>query len=307
MTRTIHTPLGRMARPAVVVLTLAALACGGGKTKTVKTVEAHGVTPEPVAATPVARPEPTPAFESAEAAYKAGAFDVAADMYKAAVDSTPDDAFGQYMLGLSSWKAGNFEGAKEAFDKSIALDSTFPKAYFNEARVLLDLRRTSEALEMIEKGRTIDSTSPDGWRLLARAKADGGDVEGAVTTYHELLVRDETDAWGLNNLGMLIMERAEPKDAIGPLARAVQLRPTAPVFLNNLGMVLEKAGYPTAALHQYELAVQHDSSYVKAVKNVERIKGIVGDSTAVDEVDVNAVAEQFRLQVRSWKQEVPKE
>jgi len=311
MTRTIHTPMGRMARPVALVLAVAALACGGHKSKaTVATAEAHGVTPvapvTPTATAEVRTPAP-PAFESGDAAYKAGDFKAAAEMYKTTLDSAPDDAFGQYMLGLSSWKAGDFTAAKAAFDKSIALDSTFAKAYFNEARVLLDMKRPSEALEIIEKGRTIDSTSPDGLRLVARAKADGGDIEGAKATYRELLTRDETDAWGLNNYGMLFFEKGEISDALGPIARAVQLRPTAPVFLNNLGMVLESMGCPVAALHQYELAVQSGSGYVNAVKNVDRLKGTMTDSTAVtDEVDVKALAEQFRLKVQSWKTEVPK-
>jgi tetratricopeptide (TPR) repeat protein len=309
MTRTITTPMGRMARPVVIVLALAALACGGDKPKpTVTTTEAHGSTPAPAVATPVVVSTPAPAFESAEGAYKAGDFKVAAEMYKTVVDSTPDDAFGQYMLGLSSWKAGDFKGAKEAFDKSIELDSTFAKAYFNEARVLLDLKRAPEALEMIAKGRAIDSTSPDGLRLTARAKIASGDIDGGMATYRELLTGNETDVWGLSNYGMLLLESGQFEDALGPLARVVQLRPGSPVFQNNLGMALEKAGHPVAALHRYQLAVENDSTYVKAVKNVERLQTTVTDSSAIAEVDVVAIAEQFRLQVQGWKTpvEVPK-
>ncbi len=300
MTRTITTPMGRMARPVALVLALAALACGGDKPKpTVTTTEAHGSTPvAPPVATPVVVSAPAPAFESAEGAYKAGDFKVAAEMYKTVVDSAPSDAFGQYMLGLSSWKAGDFTGAKDAFDKSIELDPKFAKAYFNEARVLLDLKRAPEALEMIAKGREIDSTSPDGLRLTARAKIASGDIDGGIATYRELLTNNGTDAWGLSNYGMLLFERDEFDSALGPLARAVQLRPTSPVFQNNLGMALEKAGHPVAALHRYQLAVENDSTYVKAVKNVERLQTTVTDSTAAAEVDVTAIAEQFRLQVR---------
>jgi tetratricopeptide (TPR) repeat protein len=300
MTRTITTPV-------VAILAFAALACGGDKPKQTVT-EAHGVTPvAPVTPPTTVEVAKAPAFENADAAYKAGDFKVAAELYKTKADSSPEDAFGQYMLGLSSWKAGDFKGAKAAFDKSIELDSTFAKAYFNEARVLLDMKRVPEAVVMIEKGIAIDSTSPDGLRLTARAQADGGDFESAKATYRRLLVRDETDAWGMNNYGMLFFEKAEIADALGPVARAVELRPSAPVFLNNLGMVLESLGYTVAALHRYELAVEKDPTYVKAVKNVDRLKATVTDSTSVDEVDVKAAAEQFRVKIQTWKEEVPKE
>ncbi|HET8772047.1 MAG TPA: hypothetical protein VFM71_13770, partial [Gemmatimonadaceae bacterium] len=55
----------------------------------------------------------------------------------------------------------------------------------------------------------------------------------------------------------------------------------------------------------YELAVLHDSTYHKAVANVERLKAIVTDSVRVDEVDVGEIAERFRQEVRLWKVEAP--
>lgn len=241
-----------------------------------------------------------PSYNSPMDAYKAAEFKKASEMYKTTLASTPKDAYGHYMLGLSSWKSGDFVGAKVAFDKSIQLDPKFAKAYFNEARVLLDLKRAPEALELIEKGRLLDSISLDGWRLTARAQSESGDVEGAMNTYRALLKNNDADAWGLNNLGMLMFNRGEVQEALGPLARAVQVKPTAPLFLNNFGMALEQSGHMSAALVHYELAVKHDSSYTKAVRNAERLKLMVKDSTMDGDVNVGELAEQFRLKVRSW-------
>jgi tetratricopeptide (TPR) repeat protein len=311
-----HTPMGRknLARILSLALPVALIACGGDEPASgvpeavARTVASASVTPATaVEIKTLGGTVPTPpTYESASDAYKGGDFRAAAVMYRSAVVTTPEDVHGQYMLGLSSWKSGDFSGAKEAFDKAIALDPRFAKAYFNQARVLLDLKRAPEALEMIEKGRAIDSTSSDVWRLTARARAESGDVDGAIATYRDLLGRNEADSWGLNNLGMLLLQRGDVEGSLGPLARAVQVQPTAPLFLNNLGMALERSGHPVAALRRYELAVQHDASYVKAVRNVERLKGLVTDSTLVDEVNVKALAEQFRQTVRAWKVEVPK-
>lgn len=288
MTRFTRSPMGPVARTLTLVLPFAAMACGGDdSTPSVSQAEARSVTP----VTTVSRVEPPTRFETRP---------LGGEM------PTPTDAQGFYTLGLTSWKAGNFHGAKEAFDRSIALDPKFAKAYFNQGRVLLDLKRAPEALEVITKGRELDSTSSDGWRLTARAQYESGDVEGALQTYRDLLVRDEMDAWGLNNLGMLLLDRGDIPGSLGPLARAVQVKGTAPIFLNNLGMALEKSGYTVAALHRYELAVKHDSTYRKAANNVERMKALGVDGTLGDEVDVRDLAEQFRLTIRSWKPEVPK-
>lgn len=317
MTRVTRVPNFTFAATLLLALPLAAVACGGDSASVISDAEARAIGTRPVTVepttpvereTPVAPTERKPdvrTFETAYDAYTAGEYRVATAMYRTKVDSAPEDAHGQYMLGLSSWKAGDFVAAKEAFDKSIAIDPAFVKAYFNQARVLLDLDRAPEALEVIQMGRTIDSASPEGLRLVARAQAESGDIDGAVTTYHELLGRDEADVWGLNNLGMLKLENGDVEGALGPLARAVQVRPTAPVFLNNLGMALERSGHQVAALNRYELAVLHDSTYHKAVANVERLKAIVTDSVRVDEVDVGEIAERFRQEVRLWKVEAP--
>ncbi|HEY2850541.1 MAG TPA: tetratricopeptide repeat protein [Gemmatimonadaceae bacterium] len=274
-----------IARTAVIVLPFAIVACGGDTNTALSTAEARPTVPvTPAALTTVTN----------------------GGTAKVRVTPAPTDANGLYMVGLSSWKAGDFGGAKEAFDKSIELNPRFAKSYFNEARVLLDMKRAPEALELIEKGRAIDSTSPDGVRLKARAQSESGDIEGAMQTYHDLLVRDDADTWGLNNLGVMLLDRGEFADALGPLARVVQVKPTAPLFQNNYGMALERSGYKVAALRHYEEAVRNDSTFTKAVKNAERLRGIVTDTTATEEVSVSDLAEAFRLKVKTWKDSVAK-
>jgi Flp pilus assembly protein TadD len=127
-----------------------------------------------------------------------------------------------------------------------------------------------------------------------------------MQTYHDLLVRDDADTWGLNNLGVMLLDRGEFADALGPLARVVQVKPTAPLFQNNYGMALERSGYKVAALRHYEEAVRNDSTFTKAVKNAERLRGIVTDTTATEEVSVSDLAEAFRLKVKTWKDSVAK-
>ena len=307
MFATTRSALVRVSRTAIFALPFAIVACGGDKSTAISTAEAKS----PVPVTPAARlttvtngtsVAPTGTYENGEAAFKAGKYHDAAEMYKVRVETKPTDANGFYMLGLSSWKAGDFGGAKDAFDKSIELNPAFAKSYFNEARLLLDMKRAPEALELIEKGRAIDSTSSDGVRLKARAESEGGNVEGAMQTYRDLLVRDDADTWGLNNLGVLLLDRGEFTDALGPLARVVQVKPTAPVFQNNFGMALERSGHNVAALRHYEEAVRNDSTFTKAVKNVERLRGVVTDTTAKEEVNVNDLAEAFRQKVKAWKE-----
>jgi tetratricopeptide (TPR) repeat protein len=303
---------------ALIAVPFVFAACGGERADA-RPVSAAGTGTQPadakvtITAVPALKPPTGPAeatttdvgqpatYANANDVFKAGHYPEAAEMFERYVASKPNDAFGLYMLGLSSWKAGDFGRAEEAFEKSIDINPTFAKAYFNSARVLLDLKRGPEALEQVEKGLEIDSTSADGWRLKARAQSASGDLDGAKETYRQLLVRDGEDLWGLNNLGVLLLDSGDFPDALGPLARAVQLKPTAPLFQNNFGMALERSGHPVAALHAYESAVRDDSTFTKAVKNLERMRGTVTDTTLNDEVSPQDLAEQFRQRIKMWK------
>ena len=319
------TRIARLSWAALVVVPFALAACGGDKPEarsaesfkvtTPNTVQPSG--PPKGTVIPASNVERGPApeaskvdvsmpatYENANAVFKSGHYPEAAEMFERYVETKPTNAFGFYMLGLSSWKAGDFEHAKEAFDKSIDIDPTFAKSYFNETRVLLDLKRAPEALEQVEQGLSIDSTSADGWRLKARAQSASGDEDGAMQTYRELLVRNDEDLWGLNNFGVMLLDAGDYEGALGPLARVVQIKATAPLFQNNLGMALERSGYMVAALHHYQAAVRDDAGYTKAVKNAERLQGIVTDTTLQDEVSVSDLAEAFRVKVKMWKETV---
>lgn len=321
---TIARTIRRLSWTALVAAPFAVAACGSDTAdarpiETVKTVKTPAPPPtvttaprgdsEKIVTTESPSPR-TPAvtgpvsYQDANDVFKAGHYPEAAEMFERYVAGKPNDAFGLYMLGLSSWKAGDFARAEQAFDKAIDIDPTFAKSYFNSARVLLDLERAPEALERVEKGLEVDSTSADGWRLKARAQAASGDMDGAMETYRRLLVRNDEDLWGLNNLGVLMLDSGDYQGALGPLARAVQLKPTAPLFQNNYGMALERSGYPVAALHAYETAVKDDSTFTKAVKNAERMRGVVTDSTLKEEVSLQDLAEKFRQQVIAWKDSV---
>src|SRR5690606_9063778 len=143
---------------------------------------------------------------------------------------------------------------------------------------------------------------PEALRVLARAQAAVGRVDEAVTSYRLALIADDRDVWSLNNLGMLYVEIGDPDAALGPLARAVQLKGTSPVFLNNLGVALELDGYPVTARDLFAEAVRSDSTYTKAVKNLERMKALVPDSAVVEGLSIKKVADLFRLEVEMWKE-----
>jgi predicted Zn-dependent protease len=298
---------------SAAIIPLALAACGGESAKPAEAVQAPA-TPASTPVIPASGPVVTSdagatvpravRYEDAEALFKAGNYTEAKTLFKSYAESKPANVFGWYMLGLSSWKSGDLNGAVEAFDSALTRDPKHVKSLLNSARVLMDLGRDSEALERVNTARSLDSTSAEGIRLLARAQHRLGHIDEAVSAYREALVRDESDVWAMNNLGMLYIEQKDPQSALGPLARAVQLKPESPIFQNNLGMALELTGHVTEARRAYDDAIKADSGYTKAQANARRLGDVVVDSTGTIGVDLKELAEVFRQQVKMWKESV---
>jgi predicted Zn-dependent protease len=299
---------------AAVLSLLAAAACGGGTRQS--TASGDGVATPPastpavpashVSVPPAAEPSPAPpaTYEDGEALYKAGKFAEARGVFESVTGRTPDNVWGYYMLGMAAWKTGDRTGAERAFDRALEKDPHHLKSLLNSARVLIEAGRLHEALDRVNLAREVDSSSTETLRLLARVQDELGDASAAIAGYRQALIRDERDVWAMNNLGMLYIRQREFESALGPLARAVELRPNAPVFQNNLGIALELAGHAPEARRAYGDALKADSTYAKAIANARRLGDGVSDSTKGTPVSVKDLAETFRQQVKLWKESV---
>jgi predicted Zn-dependent protease len=242
-------------------------------------------------------------YERAESTFNSGKFSEATQLFSEYTGTTPDNPWGHYMLGMSAWKSGDLDRALSAFDRSIELDPSHQKSLFNSTRVLLEQDRGKEALERVGKALAQEPASNEGLRLLARSYYHLGEVERAVEAYRKALAADEQDVWSMNNLGLIYIEQDRSRDALPPLARAVQLRGNAPVFQNNLGVALERSGYPEAAARAFEAAVSLDSTYKKASVALARVTGS-GQTPETEPVDLEALALQLQSEVESWREPV---
>ena len=238
-------------------------------------------------------------FGDAQAAYNKRHYREATESFDSYVQTHPKNAFGLYMLGLSAWKSGDLVRARDAFERSLALDSTNVKTLLNLGRVLLDQGKPTEALERINAAVELDSGSADVRRMMARVQSTLGQRDSAEASYRVALSIDPTDGWSMNNLGLLLIDQGRYEEALPPLARAVELRPDAPAFANNLGVALERTGHPAAAAEAYRAALKADSTYSKASRSLARVEAITGDSTPVD---VSALAAAYKQQLETERQ-----
>jgi tetratricopeptide (TPR) repeat protein len=248
--------------------------------------------PEPAVTAPV-----VVTFADADSAYRSGQYQDAVRLFSAYGERHPGNAGAQYMIGLSSWKAGDLKSADAAFDRALALDPKHEKALLNSSRVLIDLGRYDDALDRLNSVLEIDSTSSVARRLQGRVLEHQGDIDGAIDAYQQAVLADEQDAWAMNNLGLILIQQGRAEDALPPLARAVEIRSTSPVFQNNLGIALEQTRHFAEATEAFSAALAADSTYSKASVNLARVRDRV-DSTGAGAVSLPELAQSFQLEIR---------
>ena len=241
-------------------------------------------------------------YATAESAFTAHRYADAVPMFDAYTVRHPENVWGHYMLGVSAWKAGQLDKARDAFEAALARDPTHAKSLINMSRVLLEEQRPGDALDRINQVLATDSSSGEAWRVLGRVQAGLGHRDEAIDAYRSAIMLDSTDSWSMNNMGLLLIDGGKYGDATGPLARAVQLDSGQAVFHNNLGIALERSGYVTAAAAAYQDALNADSSYAKAGVSLARVAGR-RDAADIQPVDVAALGQQFADQVDGWRAE----
>lgn len=261
--------------------------------------QASAKEPAPAPTEPPAVSTAPVSFDEAETAFREHRYTDAISGFTAYTESRPANAWGFYMLGLSSWKAGDLTNAEAALREALTIDATHVKSYLNLSRVLLEEGQPDSAIATLDVVLRIDDSLGEAYRLIGRAHDIKGERDEAVTAYHQALVLDSTDVWSMNNLGLSLIQQGAFDEALRPLARAVELVPEVATFQNNLGVALERTGHFTLAAEAYRAALAADSGFTKASVNLERVQALKEDPN-IPPVDMKSLSQEFVRQIGAW-------
>jgi tetratricopeptide (TPR) repeat protein len=213
-------------------------------------------------------------FGDGEAEYRARNYGEATRLFELYVVRRPDNPWGHYMLGLSAWKSGDLARSESAFETALRINPKHMKSLVNLSRVLIEQKRYDDAIAKLTVAGEIDSESATVPRLMARAHGAKGETDRAIDAYRRAIAIDGSDAWSMNNLGLLYLEQGFVEDALPYLAKAVQMKENVAAFHNNLGMALEHQGRFVAAATAYKGALAVDPGYKKAQQNLARVEAV---------------------------------
>jgi tetratricopeptide (TPR) repeat protein len=239
-------------------------------------------------------------YQDAADIFRKGRYAEAAVLFSVYAEENPNQAHGQYMLGLSAWKSGDRETAVKALTKAVMLDTTSAKAHTNLARVLLEQGKAIDALTYAQIAVELAPESHEVWRVLGNAHAELGGSDSAMAAYRQALVINSKDAWTMNNYGLVLIKLGRYEDALRPLARAVELMPNSAVFHNNLGVAFERSGWLGGARNAFNAAVEADSSYAKAKISLARVLEELGDRTD-ESPELSTLARSFVEEMERWR------
>lgn len=201
-----------------------------------------------------------PSFQRGMVLFEQGRTRDAADRFREALSSAPQDPRSHAMLSLCLSRDEDFTAATAEAELAVSHDPELPLGFYALAFAMMSRNRDDQAREAIERAISLDRTEPNFhallgqlylrkslWRMALHAADDGlafdpqhsaclsirstalvqlGEREAAAVTMHEALANDPEDTWLHANQGWALLHRGQPKEAMKHFREALRLDPT---------------------------------------------------------------------------------
>jgi tetratricopeptide (TPR) repeat protein len=224
--------------------------------------------------------------------HRAGRFAEAEAAYRRALDSNPNFAEAQHLLGVVRMQQGDYPQAIDWMQRSIRQQPDVAQYYNNLAEALRLSQRLDEAAQACQTAVQLDPQYGDAWHnlgvvrlrqrrlddaedaarqaailrprsaatrgLVADVLREQGRIRAAIAAYQQAIALDETYAPAHGNLGLLLVLTGAHDEGLRHCRRAVELRPKSALARGNLGRLLLERGDIDAAMEELAVAVECD-------------------------------------------------
>lgn len=110
-------------------------------------------------------------------AFNSGNFDQARDHFQKAIETYPNYATAYNMLGLTFLKQKETARGQEAFEKAIKLNDNFADAYINLAKIYFHQQKYALSTPLLEKSVAAEPRNPEAFTYLAQVELLGNNYE----------------------------------------------------------------------------------------------------------------------------------
>lgn len=182
----------------------------------------------------------------------AGHWREAAQHYAQLFSQNPNDATLFQNFGLCWQEAGDFQLAEKAYLKVLRLGMDSPELRFNLGVTRLKQGRPQEAIASFKESLALDPTQTLAHFAMANAYRQLGDLASAEASLRRELEINPNCADAAVNLGVVLQERHQVKEAIHCYKQAIQLNPHHPILHWNFAIASLLAGDYETGWHEYE-------------------------------------------------------
>jgi tetratricopeptide (TPR) repeat protein len=236
----------------------------------------------------------------------------AVEFYKKAVELKADFAEARYGLALELTNEGNFQEAMTENRKAIALKPESAAMHYGCGNTLVEMGENNEAINEFRKALELrpdfayaheglgtalegegkyeeaisehqtaiqlaSSASDKANRRsnLARAYAEGGRVDIAISEYQKVIGSDEQYSYAYSGLGNALWRKGDFDSAFRAYSRILQLKPDFPhayeIAYTGLGDALCSKHLFDDAISEYKMAIKMDSGYEPAYAGLGKV------------------------------------
>ena len=180
--------------------------------------------------------------------------------YTQAAAITPPTADDLKIVGLNYVLLDDYADAIKWLEKAVALDGTNQDAWYYLGRAYYTKARLLEARKAFQKILDLDPHNARAEDNLGLILETEGQPAAAIDAYRKAIAWQEQTPLPSEqpyvNLGNLLMEQGQIKEAIEPLEKAVALAPNNAFCHMTLGVYYRKAGQMEVAQRELERATQ---------------------------------------------------
>lgn len=171
-----------------------------------------------------------------------GRLDEAADAVADAVAADPGDPALSALGGAVEYHRGEFARAANYLERAHALRPQDLVVRTNLAESYFHIGRREDAQALCDEASALADPSLRLARLAGHLAQEARDFPLATRLYRHVLARQPDDWSLLNNLGNILSELGDGRQAVDVLKRAMELAPDSPPIRVNLGTALLNAG-----------------------------------------------------------------
>jgi len=208
-------------------------------------------------------------------------------LWSAATERSPRSWLAAANLGKVALDEGQFRDAAALLDRAEALRPDSAEVRLDRGNAYKQLGQQGVADAEYRKSIALDPSFPGAYYDLGVLLLERGDAVGASEALKEALHLDANDAAAHNDFGLALNRMGDVREASREFGEAIRLDPGNKEAHLNLGNLLAREGEPAAAIRQYRLALAIDPRYPAAKANLAAVLRAYGRLSPDDGVPVS--------------------